>query len=63
MGLREEIADRSLALTSENLRSFDCVIVVTGHRAFDYDLIPRGSLPIIGCRNVLPKGTTNVVRI
>jgi UDP-N-acetyl-D-glucosamine dehydrogenase len=54
---------RSLSLTPENLRSFDCVVVVADHRAFDYDLIARESSLIVDCRNALPKGAGNVVKI
>jgi UDP-N-acetyl-D-glucosamine dehydrogenase len=54
---------RSLELTPENLRSFDCVVVVADHRAFDYDLIARESSLIVDCRNALPKGIGNVVKI
>jgi UDP-N-acetyl-D-glucosamine dehydrogenase len=54
---------RSLELTPENLRSFDCVVVVADHRAFDYDLIARESSLIVDCRNALPKGAGNVTKI
>ena len=54
---------RSLELTPDNLRSFDCVVVVTDHRAFDYDLIARESSLIVDCRNALPKGAGNVIKI
>ena len=54
---------RSLALTPENLRSFDCVVVVTDHREFDYELVARESSLIVDCRNALPKEAGNVVRI
>jgi len=54
---------RSLELTPESLRSFDCVVVVTDHRAFDYDLIARESSLIVDCRNALPKGAGNVIKI
>ena len=54
---------RSLSLTPENLRGFDCVVVVADHRAFDYDLIAREAPLIVDCRNALPKGTGKVVKI
>lgn len=54
---------RSLELTPESLRSFDCVVVVTDHRAFDYALIARESSLIVDCRNALPKGAGNVIKI
>ena len=54
---------RSLTLTPENLRSFDCVVLVADHRAFDYDLIAREASLIVDCRNALPKGAKNVVKL
>jgi len=54
---------QSLSLTPENLRSFDCVVVVADHHAFDYDLIAREAHLIVDCRNALPKGAGNVVKL
>ncbi len=54
---------RSLSLTPENLRSFDCVVLVADHRAFDYDLIAHEASLIVDCRNALPKGAGNVVKL
>ena len=54
---------RSLTLTPESLRSFDCVVLVADHRAFDYDLIAREASLIVDCRNALPKGAKNVVKL
>jgi UDP-N-acetyl-D-glucosamine dehydrogenase len=54
---------QSLSLTPENLRSFDCVVVVADHGAFDYDLIAREAPLIVDCRNALPKGAGNVVKL
>jgi UDP-N-acetyl-D-glucosamine dehydrogenase len=54
---------RSLSLTPENLRSFDCVVLVADHRAFDYDLIAREASLIVDCRNALPRGAGNVVKL
>ena len=54
---------RSLTLTPENLRSFDCVVLVADHRVFDYDLIAREASLIVDCRNALPKGAKNVVKL
>jgi UDP-N-acetyl-D-glucosamine dehydrogenase len=54
---------RSRAVTAESLRNSDCVVVVTDHGAFDYDLVQRESRLIVDCRNAIRKGAANVVRL
>jgi UDP-N-acetyl-D-glucosamine dehydrogenase len=54
---------RSIPLTAENLHQSDCVVVVTNHASFDYDLVARESALVVDCRNALPKGAPNVVKL
>ncbi|HEX9382364.1 MAG TPA: nucleotide sugar dehydrogenase [Gemmatimonadaceae bacterium] len=43
----------SAPLTSETIRSNDCVLIVTDHRGFDYDMIAREAQLIVDVRNAL----------
>jgi UDP-N-acetyl-D-glucosamine dehydrogenase len=54
---------RSEELTTDNLRSYDCVVVVTDHSGFDYDLIQRESKLVVDCRNAIRRRADNVVRL
>jgi UDP-N-acetyl-D-glucosamine dehydrogenase len=47
----------SVDLTSELLRSMDCVVVLTDHSSFDYALIAMESRLVLDCRNALKKFT------
>jgi UDP-N-acetyl-D-glucosamine dehydrogenase len=53
----------SVPLTAENLRQYDCAVVVTDHTCFDYDLIVRESALIVDCRNAVRKPAPNVVKL
>jgi UDP-N-acetyl-D-glucosamine dehydrogenase len=54
---------RSIELTSESLRRFDCVVIVTDHSAFDYDQIVRESALVMDCRNAIRRKAPNLVRL
>jgi UDP-N-acetyl-D-glucosamine dehydrogenase len=55
---------RSLALDAAALQQFDCAVVVTDHRAFDYELIVAHSDCIVDTRNALgDRFAPNVVRL
>jgi UDP-N-acetyl-D-glucosamine dehydrogenase len=43
----------SVSLTREQLASFDCVVIVTDHRAFDYQMILGAARLIVDTRNAL----------
>ena len=43
----------SVALTPESLASYDAVIVVTDHAAFDWDLIAEHAPLVVDTRNAL----------
>jgi UDP-N-acetyl-D-glucosamine dehydrogenase len=47
----ENKAMKSLPLTAESLKSMDCVVLLTDHSAFDYELISAHGRVIVDCRN------------
>ena len=44
---------RSAPFGAATLRKFDCVVIATAHKAFDYDLISKHAQSIVDCRNAL----------
>jgi UDP-N-acetyl-D-glucosamine dehydrogenase len=52
----------SVALTANTLSGFDCVLIATDHRAFDYDLIKRHAKLIVDSRGVYKEPADNVVK-
>ncbi len=61
--MREHHFDlKSVALTPENLKSFDCVILTTDHDQFDYDLILKNSKLLIDTRGKFRKPADNLVK-
>src|SRR4051812_13225589 len=44
---------RSVDLTREEIAKYDCVVILTDHRAFDYDMIVDGSQLLLDTRNAL----------
>ena len=55
----------SVPLNEENLKSVDCVVLVTDHSAYDMDEIVRHSQLVIDTRNAtrgIACATTKVVR-
>jgi UDP-N-acetyl-D-glucosamine dehydrogenase len=44
---------RSAPLSAGTLRKFDCVVIATAHKVFDYDLIAKHARAIVDCRNAL----------
>jgi UDP-N-acetyl-D-glucosamine dehydrogenase len=53
----------SQALTGEKLRSYDCAVIVTDHRDFDYGLIASESALVVDCRNAIPIKAPNIVKL
>ena len=47
----DDQALNSYPLNSKNLKQFDCVVIVTNHRVFDYDSLVKGSSLVIDTRN------------
>ncbi len=54
---------RSYKITPEALRSYDCVVVVTDHSAFDYECIAQESALVVDCRNAIRNGAPNIVKL
>ena len=52
----------SVALDSESLRNFDCVLLATDHDKFDYELIHTQSPLVIDCRGKFLEPADNIVR-
>ncbi len=52
----------SVDLTEERLRSSDAVVLVTDHKAVDYELVGRCAPLVVDTRGVLPEHLPNVVR-
>lgn len=53
---------RSITLTPEIVRTFDCVLLVTNHDNFDYEIIRENALLIVDTRGVYNHNEINVVR-
>ncbi|UCG41805.1 MAG: nucleotide sugar dehydrogenase [candidate division WOR-3 bacterium] len=61
--MREHHFDlKSVPLTAASLARFDCVLVATDHKAFDYDLIKRHSRLIVDARGVYKEPAENIVK-
>jgi UDP-N-acetyl-D-glucosamine dehydrogenase len=54
---------KSQALTREKLATYDCVVIVTDHREFDYDMVARASALVVDCRNAIRAKAPNIVRL
>jgi len=46
---------RTVPLTAQALRKADCVIILTDHKAFDYDFIFKHSRLILDARNAIKR--------
>jgi UDP-N-acetyl-D-glucosamine dehydrogenase len=46
---------RSVPLTRDTVAAADCVMIVTDHRAVDYDLIRRNAALVVDTRHVMPR--------
>jgi len=53
----------SRPFAGQTLRSYDCVVVVTDHRDFDYDLVARESALVVDCRNAIRSRGPNIVKL
>jgi UDP-N-acetyl-D-glucosamine dehydrogenase len=59
---KHDFALSSVPLTPETLASYDCVVLITNHDAFDYDLIKRHAKLIVDTRGVYLKPANNIVK-
>ncbi|MBM3790842.1 MAG: nucleotide sugar dehydrogenase [Acidobacteria bacterium] len=53
----------SRPITKERLREYDCVVVVTDHGDFDYDLVAAESKLVVDCRNAVRTKGPNIVKL
>ena len=53
----------SVPLTRDTLAAADCVVIVTDHRAFDYDLIARHAQLVVDTRNAVKTAYPNVFKL
>jgi len=61
--MREHHFDlKSVTLTEDSLKNFDCVILATNHDDFDYDLIHKHSQLIVDTRGVYRGKNGKVVK-
>ncbi|WP_298363198.1 nucleotide sugar dehydrogenase [uncultured Bradyrhizobium sp.] len=52
----------SVALTEDNLRRFDCVLLATDHDKFDYQLLGAHAPLLVDCRGKFPQPADNIIR-
>ncbi len=53
----------AVPMNDNTIASFDCVVIVTDHRAFDYDAIVRGADVIVDTRNAIKGSHPHVFRL
>lgn len=53
---------RSVDLTPENVRRFDCIVIATNHDKFDYELLQKHAQLIVDARGVYLERYPNVVK-
>jgi UDP-N-acetyl-D-glucosamine dehydrogenase len=46
---------RSVALTADEVRAADCVVIATDHAAIDFSMVADNARQIVDTRNVLKK--------
>lgn len=59
----DRIALESQPLTGPMLRTYDCAVIVTDHKDFDYDLVAREAPLVVDCRNAIGAKGTNIVKL
>jgi UDP-N-acetyl-D-glucosamine dehydrogenase len=57
-----KIKKKSVVLTPKNLKKYDCVIIVTDHTDYDYDMILKNSNLIVDTRNVYKKINSKIIK-
>ena len=53
----------SVPLTPAALEAADCVVIVTDHNVFDYDVIQKHARLIVDSRNAIKKDAANVFKL
>ena len=59
----EQFEAESVALTAETLESYDAVVITTGHKAVDYDLVTEHATLILDARNAIKERSADLVRL
>jgi UDP-N-acetyl-D-glucosamine dehydrogenase len=54
---------KKVSISIKNLKKYDCVVLVTGHKGVDYQRIRKNAKLIFDTRNVYKKDYKNVVRL
>ncbi len=54
---------KSVPITPENLRGFDCVVLCTDHTSYDYEFIARTAVLIVDTRNAFKGIKGNIIRL
>ncbi len=53
---------KSIPLTEENIKKYDCVLLATNHDAFDYKLLKKAAQLIVDTRGVYLEPAPNIVK-
>ena len=54
----------SVPFTPAQIRRFDCVVIATAHKAFDYSMLLRSSKIVVDTRNALVgKRSPKIIRL
>lgn len=53
---------KSVELTAESVKKYDCVVLATDHDKFDYDMIMKNAQLIVDTRGVYRKSAANLVK-
>jgi UDP-N-acetyl-D-glucosamine dehydrogenase len=53
---------KSAVISGRKIKAYDCVVIVTDHSAFNYDMILRNSRSIVDTRNALKKYRSQKIR-
>ncbi len=54
---------RAVPLTRASVAEYDCVVIVTDHKAFDYDMIVAEADVVVDTRNAIKKPAPNVFKL
>jgi UDP-N-acetyl-D-glucosamine dehydrogenase len=57
-----KVEKKSVCLTPKNIKRYDCVVIVTDHSSYDYEMILKNSKLIVDTRNVIKKKLNKVVQ-
>jgi UDP-N-acetyl-D-glucosamine dehydrogenase len=53
----------SVEITAANIKQYDCVVILTDHRAFDYETIVSSAKLIVDTRNAVKRNLPHVFRL